>query len=115
MALERGYGGRQVKVFRAALVAVVMLDLALLGVALQHRETFRRYALAGKQRDLRALVLEQRTLLSRVAEARRPERVAARAASFGIDLRAVDRDRIDRPAEAPAVPRKAVVRAPRPQ
>ncbi len=77
------------KVFRAALVAVIAANLALLAAAGPVRSTALGYDLARRQQELRRLSLENRALRHRAAEARLPERVAARAAAFGIDLRTI--------------------------
>jgi len=101
------------KVVRAAATAVILLDLALLAVAAPLQDTARRYQAASRQKEMRALSLENRQLLHRLAVARRPEEVARRAAAFGIDLNTVERERIDRAADRGAAARGPVVRAPR--
>lgn len=101
MALERGPRGNEM-VLRALSVAVVLVNLALLAVVHPSRETSRRYALAIKQRELRSLSIENRGLLMAVAEARRPERMAARAGGFGLDLRAAEHGKVDRKGDKPA-------------
>jgi DNA-binding transcriptional regulator YbjK len=78
-----------VKVVRAALVVVIVMNLALLAVHGPFRATILRYQLAQKQQELRRLAQENRVLLHQSAEARLPERVLARAAAFGIDLKTV--------------------------
>lgn len=88
-------------VIRAALVAAILLNLALLAAAGPARTTVQRYSLAKKRQELRALALENRDLLHQVALARRPDRVAARARDLGLDLEAVEHQRIDRPSAAP--------------
>jgi hypothetical protein len=80
---------------RLALIAVIILDLALLAVVPPLRTTTQRYALAGKLHRLRALARENRALLDKVAEARRPDRVAERAIEMGLDLHAVEHENID--------------------
>ena len=101
------------KVVRAAAVALILLDLALLAAAGPLRITSRRYAAAARQKEFRELTQENRVLLHRVALARRPEEVARRAASFGIDLKDVERDRIDRPGDPASAGRQSMVQAPR--
>jgi hypothetical protein len=76
-----------VKAVRAILVAAIVLNLALLAVAGPLRSTLARYDLARKQQEFRRLAVENRALLGRVGQARRPDRVAVRAASMDIDLR----------------------------
>lgn len=100
-------------VVRAAAVAVILLDLALLAVAAPLRATSRRYAAAARQKEIRVLSLENRELLHKVALARRPEEVARRAAAFGIQLDPVERERIDRSADPSSAGREATVKAPR--
>ena len=94
------------KAVRAALVVVILLNLALLAVSGPLRATLMRYDLARKQTELRKLALENRVLLGGVAQARRPERVAARAASMGIELRPMESITMAgvAPAERPALP-----------
>jgi hypothetical protein len=102
-----------VKVFRAALVAAVVVNLALLAASAPLRATLLRYDVARKRQELRALALENRTLVHQAALARRPDRVAARAAEFGIELRAAEPDVIVR-GEAPLNPPRPAARPPRP-
>lgn len=97
------------KVVRAAFIAVIVLDLALLAVAHPQRAVSLRYALAARQKALRALEGENRALTLAVAEARRPDRVAARAAAFGLKLQTVEHELIDRS----VVGGRSVVHAPR--
>ncbi len=101
------------KVVRAAAVALILLDLALLAVAAPLRATTRRYAAAARHKEVRDLTLENRELLHRVAVARRPEEVARRAAALGIELGTVERERIDRTADPSPAVRGSVVKAPR--
>ena len=75
------------KAVRAILVAAIVLNLALLAVAGPLRSTLARYDLARKQQEFRRLAVENRALLGRVGQARRPDRVAVRASSMDIDLR----------------------------
>ncbi|HLY75443.1 MAG TPA: hypothetical protein VKU80_15080, partial [Planctomycetota bacterium] len=75
-----------VKAVRVSLVVVILLNLALLAVSGPLRTTLMRYDLARKQGELRKLVNENRELLGGVAQARRPDRVAARAQAMGLDL-----------------------------
>ncbi len=75
------------KVVRAALVVVILFNLALLAAAGPLRATLLGYDLARKQQQLRRLALENQGLLHASAQARRPDRVAARAAALGIELR----------------------------
>ncbi len=105
--------GETVKVFRAAVVAVIVLDVALLSVSVPLRATSLRYETARKQQELRMLALEHRELLLQVAEARRPGRLAEKAVSFGIDLRAVEQDAIVRSDGAATAGGRPVVVAPR--
>jgi hypothetical protein len=79
-----------VKAVRVSLVVVILLNLALLAVSGPLRTTLARYDLARKQGELRRLVNENRALLGGVAEARRPDRVAARAQAMGLDLHLVE-------------------------
>ena len=74
------------KVVRWALAAVILGNLALLAAAGPLRATRLRYELARQQKALRELSLERRTLLFRVAEARRHDRVISQAGAFGLDL-----------------------------
>jgi len=76
-----------VKAVRAILVAAIVLNLALLAVAGPLRSTLARYDMARKQQEFRRLAVENRALLGRVGQARRPDRVAVRASSMDIDLR----------------------------
>lgn len=92
------------KVCRVVAVAVILLNLALLAVYPPLRATTLRYQTAARQKELRTLELENQSLLHQAAVARRPDRVAARAAAFGLDLRTMDREQIDR---------KSVAKAPR--
>jgi hypothetical protein len=79
-----------VKVARAAILAVITFNLALLAAHGPFRATIQRYELGRKQAELRRIALENQALLDRVAAARRPDRVAARAAALGLDLRCVE-------------------------
>jgi hypothetical protein len=100
-------------VVRAVAIAVILLDLALLAVAGPMKATARRYAAAARQKELRVLSLENRELLHKVALARRPEEVARKAATFGIQLDTIERERIDRSADPSSAGREATVKAPR--
>jgi hypothetical protein len=100
-------------VVRAAAIAVILLDLALLAIAAPIRATTLRYAAAARQKEVRVLSLENRELLHRVALARRPEEVARRAAAFGIQLDIVERERIDRAADPSSAGRGSTAKAPR--
>lgn len=82
------------KVVRVALLAVIGFNLALLAAHAPFRATLIRYDLGRKQSELRRVAMENQALLERVAEARRPDRVAARAAALGVDLRCVNNDAI---------------------
>jgi hypothetical protein len=100
-----------VKAVRASLVVVILLNLALLAVSGPLRATLSRYSLAQKQTELRKLAVENRALLGAVAQSRRPDRVAARAAALGIDLHQIENEAMagTTPAErkpAPVVPRR---------
>jgi len=79
-----------VKAVRASLVVVILLNLALLAVSGPLRATLSRYDLARQQAELRRLAAENRALQGTVAHARRPDRVAARAAAMGIDLHLIE-------------------------
>ena len=80
------------KAVRASLVVVILLNLALLAVSGPLRATLSRYDLARKQAELRKLAVENRALMGAVAQSRRPDRVSARAASMGIDLKLIESD-----------------------
>ena len=82
------------KVVRVAILAVITFNLALLAAHGPFRATVRRYELGRKQAELRRIALENQALLDRVAAARRPDRVAKRAAELGVDLRCVQTDAI---------------------
>ena len=82
--------GEIVKAVRASLIVVILLNLALLAVSGPLRVTLSRYEIARKQTELRKLASENRALLGGVAQSRRPERVAARAAAMGIDLHLIE-------------------------
>ena len=98
------------KVVRAAVVAVILFNLALLAVYGPFRCTRLRYDVARKQRELRAAHLERQTLFHDVARARRPDQVAARAAALGVDLHAIEQEALAASAgPSPAAPRPAVV------
>jgi hypothetical protein len=75
-----------VNVVRGALVVVILFDLALLAAVGPLRSTLLGYELARRQQELRRLSLEGQGLLHAASHARRPDRVAARAAAFGIEL-----------------------------
>jgi hypothetical protein len=83
-----------VNVVRGALLVVILFNLALLAAAAPLRSILLRYDIARKQQELSRLSLESRSLFHSVALARRPDRVAARAAQFGIDLHLIDADGI---------------------
>ena len=99
------------KAVRASLIVVILLNLALLAVSGPLRATLSRYDLARKQAELRKLAVENRALLGTVAQSRRPDRVAAKAASMGVNLESeavagalpVDRKPV---APAPPAPRR---------
>lgn len=78
------------KAVRACLVVVILLNLALLAVSGPLQATLSRYELARKQTELRKLALENRALLGTVAQSRRPDRVAAKAASMGVQLQVIE-------------------------
>ena len=82
------------KVVRAAILAVITFNLALLAAHGPFRATVRRYELGRKQAELRRVALENQALLDRVAAARRPDRVAAQAAKLGVDLRCVESESV---------------------
>ncbi len=78
------------KVARAAILAVIGVNLALLATYGPFRSTLARYEMGRKQAELRRLALDNQSLLERVAAARRPDQVAARAAALGVDLRCIE-------------------------
>ncbi len=78
------------KIVRAALAVVILFNLSLLAAAGPLQGTLVRYEVARKQKELRALALENRSLLHGVAVARRPDRVLERAAAFGLDTKVVE-------------------------
>lgn len=86
----RGPKGEFVKAVRVSLVVVILLNLALLAVSGPLRTTLARYDLAKKQSELRRLVNENRALQGGAAQARRPDRVAARAQAMGLDLHLIE-------------------------
>ena len=96
------------KAVRASLIVVILLNLALLAVSGPLRATLARYDLAKKQTELRRLALENRGLLGTVAQSRRPDRVAARAAAMGVSLQMIETE----VAGASPVDRKPVAPAP---
>jgi hypothetical protein len=103
-----------VKVVRAALVAVILFNLALLASYAPFRNTGLRYEVARQERERRALAVEAQTLRHKAAEARRPDRVAARAAALGVDLHQIEQDALVDSSGLPAAPRGPVEnRAPR--
>ena len=89
-AERAGTEGGMVKAVRVSLVVVILLNLALLAVSSPLRTTLARYDLAKKQAELRKLVNENRSLLGGAAQARRPDRVAARAQAMGLDLHLIE-------------------------
>lgn len=86
--------GETVKVVRASLAAVIVVNLALLTAWAPLRATLLRYETARQRRELAALAQENRALLHQAAVARRPDRLAARAAALGVELRAADLETI---------------------
>lgn len=97
------------KAIRASLIVVILLNLALLAVSGPLRATLARYELAKKQTELRRLAVENRALLGTVAQSRRPDRVAAKAASMGVNLQMIESEAV---AGASPVDRKPVAPAP---
>jgi hypothetical protein len=100
-----------VKAIRVSLVVAILFNLALLAVAGPLRTTLTRYDLARKQAELRKLVNENRALLGGVGQARRPDRVAARAQAMGLDLHLIESEAMagSTPVErrpSPVVPRR---------
>jgi len=81
-----------VKAVRASLIVVILLNLALLAVSGPLRTTLARYDVARKQSELYKLVNENRALLGGVPQARRPDRVAARAEAMGLDLHMIENE-----------------------
>jgi cell division protein FtsL len=104
-----------VKVVRAGLAVVIVANLALIAVHGPFRATAVRYEVARKQQELRKLSLENRTLLHQAAEARLPDRVAARAAKFGIDLKTIRIEGDSALTDAGASPAKGKGGAPAPR
>lgn len=102
-----------VKVWRAAAVAAILVNLAILSAHVSLSSTSLRYQMGERRREILSLEAERLRLVHEVALARRPDAVVARALAFGIDLRTVENDRIVRSAGPSPAPR-AVVRAPRP-
>ena len=98
------------KAVRASLVVVILLNLALLAVSGPLHTTITRYDQARKQTELRKLAVENRALLGVVAQSRRPDHVAARAAALGIDLHLIENEII---AGALPVDKRPVLVAPR--
>lgn len=98
------------KAVRASLIVVILLNLALLAVSGPLRTTMTRYDQANKQSELRKLAVENRALLGTVAQARRPDHVAARASALGIDLHQIENESV---AGALPVEKKPVLVAPR--
>ena len=82
------------KVVRVAVLSVIAFNLALLAAYGPFRSTLQRYELGRKQAELRRIAMENQALLERVAAARRPDQVAARAAALGLDLRCIQSDAI---------------------
>ena len=80
------------KVARWAFIAVILANLALLAAAGPLKVTRLQYDVARRQRDLRALTLEQRDLRHQVAEARRHDRVMSRAGVFGLELNLIENE-----------------------
>lgn len=81
-------------VVRAAILAVILFNLALLAAYGPFRSTIARYDVGRRQAELRRLTLENQALLKKVADARRPDQVAARAVALGLDLRCIESDAI---------------------
>jgi len=103
--------GETVKAVRASLIVVILLNLALLAVSGPLRATMMRYELARKQSELRKLAVENRALLGNVAQSRRPDRVAARAAAMGLDLHLIESEAM---AGSSPVERRPAPLSPRP-
>jgi hypothetical protein len=102
-----------VKAVRAVLVVVILLDLALLACYGPLRVTISRYDLARKQAELRKLAVENRSLLGGVAQSRRPDQVAARAAALGIDLHLIESEALVHTAGTSPAPHGPALNAPR--
>jgi len=83
-----------VKAFRAAVVLVILFNLALLAVAAPLHALLTRYRIARQQQELRTLELEHRSLVHQAALARRPDVVMARAAALGIDVHLIDSEAV---------------------
>ena len=97
------------KAVRASLIVVILLNLALLAVSGPLRATLSRYELARKQAELRKLAVENRALLGSVAQSRRPDRVAARAAAMGLDLHQIETEAIAGSSQAEKKPAPVAV------
>jgi len=74
------------KAVRGLMIVVVLLELALIVVFLEARQTRLRYALAKKQEAVRRLTQENRALTLEAAKARRPDELHRRAAQFGLPI-----------------------------
>lgn len=90
---------------RVVLVAVLLLNSALITAFTEVSSVRLRYQAVKKQERLKSLVLENRTLLWKLTDARRPESLARRAAAFGIEVRPVRHSDVARPAALESVAR----------
>lgn len=101
------------KAVRAALVVVILLDLALLACYGPLHATITRYDVASKQAKLRGLAVENRALLGKVAQARRPDHVAASAAALGLDLHLIESEGLVKSAGTSPAPQGPALVVPR--
>jgi len=92
-------------IVRATMAVVILLNLAVVAVLLEAKETKLRYALVKKQEAAARLTQENRTLLLGVAQGKRGDAVAKKAAELGVEMK---------PVEGPGKPvdRKTVDRRP---
>ena len=77
-------------VARAAAAVVIVLNIAVVAVLLEAKETKLRYALVRKQEAAAKLAEENRTLLLGVAQGKRNDVVAKKAGEFGVEMKAVE-------------------------
>jgi cell division protein FtsL len=75
-----------VKGLRIILAVAVLANLAVLVVTQHARATRLRYEVSRLQADVRELSNENRHLLLRRAEARKPENVQRRARELGLEI-----------------------------
>ena len=77
-------------VVRAAMAVVIVLNIAVVAVLLESKETKLRYALVKKQAAAAKLVEENYALKLGVAQAKRGDVVLKKAAQFGVELKPVE-------------------------